>query len=452
MRGLILFVVFFALLPAVVKRPYVGILIWFWISLMNPHRIVYGFAADIPYAMLVAVVTLGSWLLLHPEEPKAPARDRTTFLLIALMIWISITTLVGGGGANDILAVWSESEKMLLMTVVAYILTNTRQRFDQLVLVCVLSVAFYGFKGGIFVLLTGGSYSIFGPAASKIADNNDLGVALTMVVPLLIYLAQRYRQPYLKWPMRALIGFTVIGDLFTYSRGALLAIGAMISVLWLRTRHKLAIGIVVVGAAVAVFQFAPGAWFTRMQTIETYNEDESARGRLFYWQLSWAVALKHPITGAGFNWSLNPHWVNNEVAGSGLPPLTRPRAPHSIWFKMVSNHGFVGLALFVGLFVVAFLDAQWLIRRTRDNVALAWANNFGRMLQASLVGFGVGGSFSNLDMYDGFYVLVIMVSVARRVVAAELASQRLALDQPIGGAVPAVAVAHVRTAQPLVRT
>ena len=252
--------------------------------------------------------------------------------------------------------------------------------------------------------------------------------------------------------MRALIGFTVIGDLFTYSRGALLAIGAMTSVLWLRTRHKLAIAIVVVGAAVAVFQFAPSTWFARMQTIESYDEDELARGRLFFWQLSWAVALRHPIAGAGFNWSLDPYWVNNEVSGSGLPPLTRPRAPHSIWFKMVSNHGFIGLALFVGLFVAAFLDAQWLVRRTRDNVALAWANNFGRMLQASLVGFGVGGSFGNLDMYDGFYVLVIMVAVARRVVAAELASQRLALDQPIGGAVPAIAVAHARTVQPLMRT
>jgi putative inorganic carbon (hco3(-)) transporter len=120
---------------------------------------------------------------------------------------------------------------------------------------------------------------------------------------------------------------------------------------------------------------------------------------------------------------------------------------------MVSNHGFIGLTLFVGLFVAAFLDAQWLIRRTRDNVELAWANNFGRMLQASLVGFGVGGSFGNLDMYDGFYVLVILVAAARRIVAAELASQRRVAGQPIAGAAPAVAAAaDARAARPLVPT
>ena len=451
MRGLIFFVVFFALLPVVFKKPYVGILMWFWISLMNPHRVIYGFAASIPYAMLVAIVTLSSWLLLHPEEPKALLRDRTTFLLIALMVWISITTMVGAGGANTMVSVWVELEKMLLMTVVAYILTNTRQRFDQLILVCVLSVVFYGFKGGIFALLTGGSYRVYGPAASKIGDNNDLGVALTMMIPMLFYLAQRYRKPYLKWPIRGLIGFTVIGDLFTYSRGALLAIGAMTSVLWLRARHKVSIGIVVVGVTVAVFQLAPIAWFDRMQTIERYDDDRSARGRLFFWQLSWAIALRHPITGAGFNWSYNPNWVNSQVAGSGLAPLTRPRAPHSVWFKMASNHGFIGLALFVGLFVVAFLNAQWLIKRTRDNVELAWANNFGRMLQASLAGFAVGSSFGNLDTYDGFYVLIIMVAAARRIVAAELTTQRRVSDQPVGGAVPAATSASIRAAQPVVR-
>ena len=56
---------------------------------MNPHRKVFGFAADLNYALIIAIVTLGSWLLLHPEESKAPPRDRMTFLIIALMIWIS---------------------------------------------------------------------------------------------------------------------------------------------------------------------------------------------------------------------------------------------------------------------------------------------------------------------------------------------------------------------------
>ena len=70
MRGLALVTVFFALLSLVFKRPYVGILMWFWISLMNPHRKVFGFAAELNYALIIAIVTLGSWLLLIPRNQR----------------------------------------------------------------------------------------------------------------------------------------------------------------------------------------------------------------------------------------------------------------------------------------------------------------------------------------------------------------------------------------------
>jgi probable O-glycosylation ligase (exosortase A-associated) len=197
--------------------------------------------------------------------------------------------------------------------------------------------------------------------------------------------------------------------------------------------------------------FAPEGWFDRMQTIQTYQEDASAESRLWMWQISWIVALKHPITGAGFHWSWDWMWVNQQIQGSGLALMTRPRAPHSIWFEMLSCHGFIGLALFIGFFISAAADAQWLIRRTRSRADLIWANNFGRMLQVALVGFGVGGSFTNLDMYDGFYALVIMGAVARRIVAAELATQDRVPKTPLAGTLPAAAASHARLGQPVVR-
>jgi len=425
---------------------------WFWISLMNPHRKVFGFAADLNYALIIAIVTLGSWLLLHPEESKAPPRDRMTFLIIAIMIWISVTSLNGGGPPDEIYTSWIDTEKMFLMTLVAYTMTNTRERFDQLLLVCVLSLAYHGLSGGVFTILTGGQFRVQGPYGTMIGDNNDLGVALTMVLPLVFYLQYRYTQPYLKWPLRGLIGFTVIGTLFTYSRGAVLALVAMSSVLWIRSRHKIAIGMVAVVAVVGLLAFAPAQWFGRVQTIQSYEEDESAQSRLWLWRMSWAMALKHPITGGGFRWSWNVNWANQELRGSGVtPPLTRPRAPHSIWFEMLGYHGFVGLALFIGVIVVGVTDARWLIRQTRDRPDLEWANHFGRMLQASIAGYVVGGSFVNLSMYDGFYAVVLLGSAARRIVAAELATQDRALKPAFSGTFSAPSAVHARLTQPVAR-
>jgi putative inorganic carbon (hco3(-)) transporter len=244
-----------------------------------------------------------------------------------------------------------------------------------------------------------------------------------MILPLMFYLRERYRQPFLKWPLLALIGLTFLGDIFTYSRGALVALCAMGTVLWWRSRRKIWMALLIAVAASGVWSYAPPEWFSRMDTIETYRQDESAESRLYLWRLAWAMALKHPITGAGFHWSYDPDSVNRQLSDSDLPSLSQPKAPHSNWLEMLGDHGFVGLAIFIAVLASTALDARWLVRRSREQPDLLWANNLGRMLQASLVGYCAGGTFATLAMYDGFYAVVIIAAAARRILAAELASR-----------------------------
>ena len=449
MRGILLGLVFFSLLPLIfIRGPFVGILMWFWISLMAPQFVVWGSVfANIPYALIVAVATLLS-LVFFTREPKLPPADKTSWLLILLMIWISITSWFGTGPPAEIYNNWLLAEKMLLMTLVAYTLTTSRERLEQLIAVCALSIAFYGLKGGVFALLHAGNYRVYGPGNSMIGDNNELGIALTIILPLLFYLLQRHRQSYWKWPMRGLIGFTLLGDFFTYSRGGLLAICAMIGMAWLRSRHKLTSAALAVLFAAAVWNFAPSQWVGRMETIQNYHQDNSAEQRLYMWRLAWAMTLRHPIIGAGFNWSFAPADVNRQLTGQGfhwpfggdpaiqlplsgqdLPPLINPRAEHSIWFEAISSHGFPGLILFVGILLSAMIDARRLVRMARAGPDLAWADGLGRMLQASLVGFAVGGTFASLEFYDGIYAVVIVAAAARRVVAGELAKASGPIDE-----------------------
>ena len=163
MRGLLFFIVYFALLPFIfIKGPFIGVLMWFWISLMNPHQLVWGAFAWVPWALIVAVATLLS-LLLSPREPKIPPPGKTAVLLLLLMVWISVTSVFGIGTSEAIYDGWQGTEKMLLMTLVAYMLTTTRERLDQLILVCALSIAFFGAKGGLFSLLHGGVDHVLGP-------------------------------------------------------------------------------------------------------------------------------------------------------------------------------------------------------------------------------------------------------------------------------------------------
>ncbi len=40
------------------RHPWVGVMLWTWISLMNPHSLTYGFAQSFPVAAIVAVSTM----------------------------------------------------------------------------------------------------------------------------------------------------------------------------------------------------------------------------------------------------------------------------------------------------------------------------------------------------------------------------------------------------------
>ena len=51
------------------KKPYIGILLWSWLSYMNPHRLSWGFAYSMPFAQITAIVLFIS-ILFSKESIK----------------------------------------------------------------------------------------------------------------------------------------------------------------------------------------------------------------------------------------------------------------------------------------------------------------------------------------------------------------------------------------------
>ena len=78
--------------------------------------------------------------------------------------------------------------KIQLFTFVGLLVLYRRIHVIALIWVLALSIGYYGVKGGLFTLLTGGSLRVWGPADSFIMDNNALAVAVTITIPLWVYL------------------------------------------------------------------------------------------------------------------------------------------------------------------------------------------------------------------------------------------------------------------------
>jgi probable O-glycosylation ligase (exosortase A-associated) len=86
---------------------------------------------------------------------------------------------------------------------------------------------------------------------------------------------------------------------------------------------------------------------------------------------------------------------------------------HSIFFEVLGEHGFVGLALFLLLGVMTWRTASWIIRHARGDPQKRWAADLAAMVQVSLVGYASGGAFLGLAYFDFYYTLVATVILIR---------------------------------------
>ena len=411
MRDIVIFGIIFGLVPMMIRRPAIGAVVFMWISLMNPHRLAFGPAYDFPFAMMVAVITIGA--ILFSREPRNYPATPVTVLLVTFMVWVTITTLFAISPPWIVNYEWSRVIKTLLMVAVTIMVVQSEADLKKMVWVLVLSLGAFGAKGGLFTLMTGGSYRVLGPAGSYIAENNALALALVMAVPIIWYLRLQSDKRWLRYGLTAMAGLTVVAAAGSYSRGALLAGAAMMAFLWLKSRNKVSTGIVLLLMIPLVWLAMPEQWHARMSTIEEYQSDSSAMGRINAWYFALEVAKTH-LLGGGFM-VFNPAMFRIYA-----PNPTDFHAAHSIFFQVLGEHGYIGLTLFVSFIGSAWLTANKIIRSVRNHPDLKWASDFAAMAQVSLVGYMVGGAFLSLAYYDYFWYVVAALVITQRIVARKL--------------------------------
>lgn len=429
MRDFIIVLIVFGSIPFILMRSHIGILMWYWVSLMNPHRLTWGYAYQMHVAVIVGGATLIAWVA--SRERKLPPMTAPNVWLLLFTFWVSISTYFALSPTATIY--WDEVIKILFMTFVATCIVNSRPRIRQLVWVVALSIAFYGIKGGVWAIMTGGHYRVWGPPGSFIEDNNQLGVAMIMVMPLLYYLSLDVTRKWLRLGLYSGMGFTLIATLCTYSRGALVGLSVTLLVFGIKAKRRLLTGTVAAAVFAGALAFLPATWYQRMDTIDRYQQDASAEQRLTVWQFAIRLADDHPLVGGGFNVI-----DNKDVYYHYVSATQTVHNFHSIYFQVLGENGYVGLGLFLGLILTTLATAQGIIRKTRNLPAMVWAGQLASAIQVSIVGYCSAGSFVNLGFYDLFYVLVAIVTATKIVVERSLAAETARAGEAIQEA-PALA-------------
>jgi putative inorganic carbon (HCO3(-)) transporter len=407
-RDILLVLATLGFVPLCLRYPAAGAICWAWFSIMAPHRMIYSFAADQQFNLVIAAATLLGWLI--SSERKRWTPDLMPKLLLVFVLWMTFNSFFAPF-PDWSWPYWDRTMRTWVLVFLAFVIINNKARIQGLIWILVISLGFYGVKGGVFAIATGGQFVILGPPGSIIADNNQLALAVVMSLPLVEYLRMHTRSRLLQLGLAAAIGLEIVMVIGSRSRGALIALAVLFLVFWLRTRRKLLYAIVGVAIGGVALSLMGDVFWTRVDTLTDVASDASFQGRVTAWQVATYVAVDRFPFGAGFYapqlQSIFNHYFPGEIT----------HAAHSIYFQVLGEHGFIGLALYLLILVLALRNASIILRQTRGTPELLWAYDLAKMVQLGLIGFYVGGAALSMAYFDGFMILIAVLSPLRELTA-----------------------------------
>ncbi len=443
MRDLIIAAAILGALPFALFRPFIGLLIWCWIAYMVPHKLGWGLTSHWPVAAAAGGLFLIGYLF--SKEPKRLPITPIVTVHLLLVFWWVLTFLVNERNPQA----WTQFDKVMkiqLFTFITLMLVNSKQRLIQLIAVISLSIAFFGVKGGLFTLLTGGGSRVWGPPGGFFEGNNELGLTLLTILPLLRFLQLQASKNWQRWGLGAAMFLCFVAAIGTHSRGALIAAMVMGAYFWWKSPQKLPISIAIVIIVPLLYVFLPDSWHERMGTMKVDLKAVEVTRNVDTSSLCGELTAKMQTADSSFGgrvnaWCFAINLASDNLFGGGFSafkPESFPRyAPdpsdfhdaHSIYFKILGDHGFIGLFLFLLLLAMAWVETQR-IRRLSQRSDQAWSLHLADMLQVSLLAFCTGGLFLGLCYFDLLYHLIAIVVILGLLVRREATVAGEAVTKP----------------------
>lgn len=404
MRDLAILVILLGMAGLTWLRPWLGVLGLAVLSYLHPQSYASDFMRQAPvflaFFMWVSLCALyriwlsRSWAML----PWHRFLDWRLLGMFSLWGWFAVTSYSS-------LMPWEawpkylEVLKLLPPFVLAVLLIDSREKLHYLLLVIALSILLVAVKGGYWaVVLSGFHDRVYGPPGSSYGDNNEFAIAVTMIIPVLFLWLRKVHDHGLRIVLSLGIALAYASAVSSWSRGGMLALGAVTLTLVLHSKRKLLSIPLFLGLAAILFVQLPEQWFGRMESTASYQSDQSAQSRVQVWQIGMDMVQEHPITGGGFN-----AWPVLTLQGAGGLNW------HSAYIQILAEHGYVGFALWVGLLAGTLVGLGWGAGRS------GWAKDYGAMLQAMLIAYLVGGLTLGIAYWELPYHLVVLATLIRYV-------------------------------------
>ena len=348
------FVVFMAALPTAIASvfyPYLGLLVLVVFHFARPQddrpNII---ALHLPLVFILAT-SLGMMFRISESLPRVTASLKRLWIVLILFAFMAVSAAIH----------WTELSKRRL------------DDHTTLICLCVMTLAMVvnekRLNGYILTLLGCGTYVVYkviqNPShiyerigdqdfhrlsmmkgGSMFGNSNYLALLMVWIIFLSMTMMSYYKSLWQRLILLCLSAGAVYVFFRANSRGASIALAVGLVVLWITQRHKVRTFVLAVVFIAAATLMAPDAYWARMKTVATYQQDASATGRLELWDIALDLIKQHPVLGVG---------PDNFV-------LYATNTPHDAYLQIASELGIPALMVFI-VMLISGLRAAWKARQ-----------------------------------------------------------------------------------------
>lgn len=395
--------------------PWIGLIGAYLVAILAPHNIWWWLFQDVrPFYWVMAPTLAGFGISLIRGKISWTTLGSRINVCMAIL-WICFTISYYFGPFVDVINEWrfydpavmfSALQITYLTYAVGVLLIDSNQKLKWASLVIIVTALYmtwwanYQYFGYHKFGRLHGPMNQFG--LGIYADENNFSVLFVTGFPFVFYLGYYLKNRIVKYALWLIVPFMWHAVFLTASRGALVAIGAVLLVFAMRLRSKTA-GALVLAGFVAVFAWQAGdVMKSRSSTITSYESEDSASERLEAWQAAMGMMSSHPVTGVGF-----------ASFGQAFPTYSdkRPRVAHNTFFQIGGEWGVLAGMTYLVL-VISTVNrlrkngTTLKARGDQEDDRFLFCINEAALL--ALVGFFVCSMFLSLQGYEIFYYLLLL--------------------------------------------
>jgi len=427
----ILGILFFAV---VIHRPFWGFLLFVALIYLRPSDL-FPILTTLRFQPLLLGLLIVLWLYRDFVRSKNQFNLHRIDLAILAFVVVMLLSIVTSIYIGQSVSVFTDYIKLLAFYLLATQMVKSKRQLKAFIAVLLGSVTFvslvqvytyltigltratgqggYGIHIGPLHLYAGRAigeqatnvHGVGGYSNGFLANASELGLGVLMVIPFAYYLCERVSSRFVRIVLILVLVILTFSLIVTGSRGATLAAFVVLLIIFFKSRHKMALAMVLILGLMVATPLLSDNYIDRVTSITEYESDTSANIRLSLWKAGLYMMMDRPLLGIGvgnFHNAYGGEYRETDSANLWWQP-------HNNFIQVGAEMGLLGLVAYVWILIMILKEN----RRSRRILALEFPaerslEGYLHASDVSLYGCIVAGCFITSTYYPHILILALM--------------------------------------------